>query len=648
MNNFALLSNSFTVSQINRNYSIDCKLNIVKRIEEIIYKNTLEAGNLNIAFISNNPVISETNLSIIDRSTSLDANREFDTDPVTFTGSNFVIETENFLVTDVFTNPISTVGEIPLFYKHILGKDILSRIDVDNEDWDLAANTKLISFSFLDYSLQPIKIKEFKLDSDTGIIYTNLLSEYKNHLDFTPYYIRYTVNISNIVKTFVELLDSVPTYRIATFDDLSPSMTLLQDGRKVYLIDEQTNDFLITLPTSNTYAYKPLASARIKIITPSGSAADDPWYVRASNGKFFTTINGSLYKYHLAEFLTQTFSPWAPLKTVTNEKVLVLDNHLIKLDHENIVTSDDDLLFLDLLINNANDEGVAAFTTNSSIVGNIASNEKPYVFWTEQNHQGIRSIDRLNGIIDLEGLVLESDYIIYANYVFSETYYEFTQFNLNPFFNKNAIATKLVLFVEPDTVSSSLTENLHYLLVDRAGKITGSDWDEWNPTSGVMLDGYPLYYETYPDFMPSGMHHIFVEEFTTESSTISGTGPLLILGDVSVSEAQHWTEASVFDTRTRGGGILSNQIESALELQPEISWYWDQGYWDGIPYPGNASFLIEIPDSILDNTTSGVFSHKEIRDVINRHTAAGIYPVIRTYHSEIATSGIQLYWTMGV
>lgn len=647
--NFSQLSHSFSISQINRVYPIDCKLNIVKRIEEILYRSNFDSENVNIAFLSNDPVTSETNLSIVDRSTSLEANREFDTDPVSFVGSSFLIETENFLVTDVFTDPINSVGEIPLFYKHIIGKDILSRVDIDNEDWDLAATTKLISFSFLDYNLQPIKAKEFKLDSATGIIYINLLIEYKTHLDFTPYYIKYSVNISGAVKTFIELLDSIPTYRIADFDDLSPSMTLLQDGRKVYLIDEQTNDFLITLPISNTYAYKPLSSARIKIIPPSGSTTDDAWHIRVTNGKFFTSINGTLYKYHLEEFLTQTFFPWAPLKTITNEIALVLDNHLVKLDHENIFTSEDDLIFLNLLINDAEDNGLAAFTTDSSIVGNIATNGKPFVFWTEQNHQGIRSIDRLNGIIDIEGFELASDYLIYANYVFSETHYEFTQFNLNPFLNKEAIATKLILFVEPDTISSSLTANLHYLLVDKSGKVTTSDWDQWNQTSGVMLDGAPLYYETYPSFMPSGVHHIFTEEFTTESSVLSSlSSPFLILGDTSVSEAQHWTETSIFDTRIRGGGIIASEFETAIESQPEAVWYWDQGYWDGIPYPGNASFLIEVPADILDNATNGRFSYKEIRDVIGKHTAAGIYPVLRSYHSEITLSGIVLHWNMGV
>jgi hypothetical protein len=148
-----------------------------------------------------------------------------------------------------------------------------------------------------------------------------------------------------------------------------------------------------------------------------------------------------------------------------------------------------------------------------------------------------------------------------------------------------------------------------------------------------------LYYDFYPDFLPSGNPHlVFTDEFITE---VSGSPTdFLLLGDVSVSEAQHVSDLGKIDARVRGGGIIESELSNGLSQAPQTQWNWDIGTWDGIPYPGNASYAVELPVSILSNTMNGIFTQSQIRDIVSRHTAAGVYPLTKGYGVDILISGI--------
>src|SRR5690606_17476601 len=98
-----------------------------KRREQIVYRTNVPPESANIAFVSSNEVSSSSNLSITDRSTSLAANRAIQISETTINDSSFTINTENFLLTDIFVEETSTISPIPLFYKHILSINNLRR-----------------------------------------------------------------------------------------------------------------------------------------------------------------------------------------------------------------------------------------------------------------------------------------------------------------------------------------------------------------------------------------------------------------------------------------------------------------------------------------------------------------------------------------
>ena len=639
------LGHSFSVSSVNKTFSTDIFLNIIKRREQIIYRTVIPPESINISFISSGTVSSSLNLSIADRSTSLDANRATNISPTTFSGAKtFTIDTENFVVTDVFTTSISTLSPVPLFYKHILDISKLPR--VSEEDLSLASGIRLISVTLLDQFLQPIKVSEKFLDESQGIVYNNLLSEFKSSSDYTVYYVKYTINNNGEIRNYLDLLDNVPTYRLATFEDLDETLAIIQDGRKVYLLEETTTGFTVTLPVVGTYSFKPLSTARINILKPVGTSALDSWFVRVRNGKFFTNIDGTLYKYSIAEFLNQAFDPEPPIKISQLEESTILTTNLIKLDRENIHEDSEAGLFINININDSNNNGLFALTTDPDNIGEVSSNGEIYIGWDLVNRAGIRSIDHRTGVIDLEGIKLKDNYKIISTYYFQEENFEFTKFNFNPISNSDALSHQISLFIDPDTASTEKDQTLYFLKINKAGQVIESDWPDFNNSISLYDPngddiGVPLYYESIPSFItPTGDEKVFVDDFTVETSGVVGVPNFLILGDITVAEALSSENINTFDSRRRGGGVIDEQISAATELNPEVKWFWDIGSWDGTPYPGNASYMAEVPVGVLKNTVDGIFTQQQVRDIINRHTAYGVYPVSRAYGVEVLVSGI--------
>lgn len=623
---------------------VDTFVNVIKRREEILYRTSVPPQAANIAHVASSEVSSSSNLSVTDRSTSLQANRVREHE-VTIVSDvkTFTIDTENFVVTDEFTTASQTITAIPLFYKHILSTENVPR-DADN---DLASTVQLLQVQFLDSLLAPVKTPEVKVDYTKGIIYNNLVSEYSSSSDYTIYYIKYVIRQNNEVKTFVDLLNNITAYRIATFDDLTAGLQIKTDGRKVYLIEEVASRFVITLPDVDTYAFKPTTRARIKILPPTTRDVTDPWYVKVTNGKFFTNLHGSLHKYHIAEFLSQAFIPEPPLKLSDSEESVVLTGSLIKLDNESVYQGVDHELYVETLISDRDDTALAAFTTDSSIVGNVAANGKLYQKWSNSSRVGIRSIDYSLGVVQIEGLILKSSYKVVSTYSFEEENYEVTALDFNPISNREALTTRASLFIDPDTSSTNKTQTLYYLKSDQSGKVFESNWGDFDNDTERHTDGELVYYEDFPDFFQitvsgepdylSPDSHKFVDEFSIGPSS----GVFLILGDIITSEALSTEDLEIFDSRKRGGGIIDSLVEENLLEYPETQWFWDTGYWDGIPYPGNASYMVEVPVTVMEGA-GGRFTAAEIRSIVEKHTAFGVYPVIKAYGVGIDYTAVSL------
>jgi hypothetical protein len=602
---------------------IDVLLSIQKRKEFADYKAQASLKDVLLDYIESEPLSVGKNLSIVDHSATLVSNRLIDTSKyeVLEDGASLTVDTDRIAITDLFTIATATQSAAPLFFRH----------SIPTIHYDPTSGHKIISLKILNSSLIEQSISNLLFDTETGYLYNNLESFY-NEQDgtFETYYIQYSVKESvSSVKTYLRLLDNELIYRIATLDDISPTGTLLQDGRKVYLSEELSGGtFLITLPTSQRYAFRRLKNSRIAILAPAVTDIDLPWYLRVSDGKFFTTLDSVAYKYHIAEIYTQQFVPYLPYRLARNVNGIILNQNILKLAHETIYENSVEALGLDILLYDENDSLKYALSTNESQYGLQAGLDANGVVisfdvLSKGSSRGIRSVDHRNGFADIQGLNL-LDYTS-ASCVF---YYEcadleINSVNINPIQNKEILDKHVILFLIPSLLTEERDKSIYLFIVNEDGLVLDSDWDVWAILNAA---GDFLFLGTPPSWFVTAHPSATCSNFT-EIYSVMGNGNYLILGEVFIKHSQSIQDLVLMDIRQQGGGISS---DSPLVDSVEYPNCWDVGCFDGKPYPGPGNYLVELPSSVLEGAT-GKFKAPEIRNIVAKHTALGIYPIIRTY-----------------
>lgn len=609
---------------------IDTYINILDRKEAILYQTLVPDYAVNSAFVVGAQVSSENTLQIVDRSGDLSANRVEDIRLHIVDTQSFTVQSESFVVTDIFVEGTNEI-ELPLFYKHVLNTTSLPRLDTDI--FELDPDYTLIFVEVLDTVFRVVNNVLMTVDHEHGIVYSNFQNRYASAQDYECFYVKYTVrnNATGVIYAYTDLLNQEPAYRMATFDDLDESSLLLKtDGRKVYTLDPIMGAYSVRLPQGGHIAYQHTADSKISVLPPPTRSTFDSWYVKVSNGAFLQTIGSLLYKYYIGEFYEQTFNPYAPLKQSYKEESTVIGGSLIKSDYGDIVLDTDELIYLDIILNDADGVALAAYTTDVDLDGTPASNGANYSVWTPLNHDGIKSVDKKNGLVEIDGLQLRLDYQVEMTYHYTETAYEFTLVDLNPLTNRSMLSNSLVLFVVPDLAGVESSKTLYYLILDENGLVIETDW--------LDLSSYdPIYYRALPSYLVGSppAHEIFVDLYTTE-----GAGEALVLGEVSTINPASLPGLTVLDTRIEGGGLKESRIDEAIELQPEVRWFHNIGTWNGVPYPGTANFLVEIPSDLVAGS-GGDLSPALIKEVMDRHVGAGIYPVVRQYAPEITLLSLE-------
>ena len=638
----ATLGLDYTFNSAPRSYDIDLVLNVYRRHESILYRsqNTLESAN--ISFFASQALLSTSALNIDDKSASLIANRIEKLDkPVAIEGfSEYFVPTDKVVVTDVYAAENNSNQSAPLFYQHVLSTDNLIRVS-SLDDYTVAPDYKLTSVEVVDINFDPIRLDNIKIDYDLGLVYNNLASSFDQETGVAVvYYLRYSVqDPDGDITSYVELVNNQPIFLEADFADLDEELNVIDDGRKVYLIEEQENSLKVKLPHVGNYSFQLLDTARIRILEPPQSDKDDVWNVSVSNGRFFSNIAGTQYRYSIAEFVDQAWDPEQPYKKIIEEDAEFISANLVKVRNPGVFYNPTLSGYLDLLVYDADDNAVAAFTTDPTKTAIISDNTKAYETWSVTSKTGIRSVDGKTGIIDLDGIELRSDYKFKSNYFYEEKNYQFSHVDFNPVNNPEILTRFVSLFVDPDTASTAKPQTLYFTVTDRAGKVVGSNLPNFDNEAELILTDDAVwreaYFETIPSYItPSPGAILFLPQYT-----VIGSGLFLPLGDIHVTEDTHPDQSTKIDVRVRGGGIRDDEVEAAKALQQEVGWYWDLGFWDGTPYPGNASYFVEVPSEVLE-VAGGTLKAEQIRSVIDRHTAAGVYAIAKAYGIDPVISGV--------
>lgn len=675
--NKSKLTYSFCINKVDKTTTIDTLLNITKRKEHVIYRSSSTQDNINISYVTSKDTNSKENLAIRDRSYALTENKiPYQFEYQEKTGTQFYITAEQFLLTDIFVPETATQPSIPLFYKHKLINYNYLLTDY--------TNLSLIAYEFVDKNFSKINNNEYYLDQNTGDLYNNIKNYYDSILgEYDITYIKYTVKntVTSETNVYCELINNQRVYILATWNDIDEYSSLKMYGAtydgivyrgKTYFIEEVTgtNYFRITLATNQLYAYQETSSSKIYLLKPDVINTDLPWYIRINNGKFLANIrnnsNGdsASFKYYIAEYNNQNFYPYPPYKHHINKECIWLNKNIIKSQIENIY-QDDSTFFIDILVYDYEENLKYALTNDSSKIGTYCLDT---ILYTDD----IKSIDCLNGIIELNIDILDTD-IIKINCYTEETNFEYTGLDFNPLSNADILKYRTIFYTIPETTGvTSFDKSVHYLLVNEDGLITYSSQADdglpiHNSTTRLLLEDFDtngnpkhdLYYDNpstasglfyryggdYESFIDQ---FNFIDKYSVESqityeklATWSGligdnelianfedNPHILILGEVAVGPSINSELLSNYDVRMRGGGIKDDLESAAIDLQKEVAFYWDKN--SSIPYPSACTLMIEYPRYLLEEN-GGEWTHDEIKQVIEKHMMFGNYPVARQY-----------------
>lgn len=611
------LINQFGVTQVPITVNSDIRFNITKRKETVLYKTLTDIDTINLAYVVNNKLNSEKNVFISDKSTGLSANRiPENIQPTIIYSKTITLPVDKFKVTDIFITSI-TQEKVPLFNKHIL-KNFNS----------LDPNTTLHDFSIRDKNFRSIEIANVIFDKDNGILYNNIDNVIDNF-----YYINYSIqdSFTNNIISYTEILDNEDIFKQAEIDDIDTTGQLITD-RKVYLVEGfSSNVFEVSFPIVNYYAILEEPNSKIRLLLPPSTDNENAWFLSVTNGNFFAAVNispstYSIFKYNLPEFNTQLFNPEAPFKFRQSEICTQIDNKLLQTLKANLVIDTDK--FIDVILRNPDETPRLAFTNDPTKLNTTFENVIVY-------EDGIRSIDRKNGILDLKINILDTD-IIEVSYYYIETEYELIDIDFNPIHNSLVLEKRLVFYIVPNT-NDSRSKTLYYLIVNNQGIIeVGNQTDNISLVSDITNGTL-----TYDVPSIDSSHLNFIDKYTVQAvdnfKFANSTNPkYLILGDVFVNINDKASNTTIFDVRQAGGGIkkIDGLLQTLAQIDPEISWTTETGRWDGITYPGNGSMMIELPTSI-QKQNGGLFTDTELREIVERHMGFGLYSVMRSYGSDI-------------
>lgn len=348
-----------------------------------------------------------------------------------------------------------------------------------------------------------------------------------------------------------------------------------------------TNDICYFIASRPYYYLKPINFKSIYLAKPTNVQGDDDWFIKIKAGSFsrrmdasgnvVPTGQGTAYQYYVSEY---DESPWnitygKPYIQIPNESPLILDKDLIRTKHT------------PLLI------------TPSGVLGNGGFPPSGYLtVWVNDKQLAETEIldwELYSGTIKIAKLLGVAD-VVTATYTYKEDYYIYKGFYGSgcgtypttppfPWFPMDFNPTPMHNYT---MYASGITA---YIYVSPS----------WNLDTKEYFNLRPCYHNFTGQ--PSGVYDF-------------------CLGGVSIGPNCKYSDVTVTDTRTRGGGLKDDiDFEAVQELQPESKFYWDIGYFDGQAFPSNGVLVVQLPKALQSRDS-------EAREKVNRHLAMGEYAII--------------------
>lgn len=575
----------------------------------VLFTSTPGDRHVPLAFVYDRLGDERSFLEIQDLSDSLGENSPIDGGLLKeFVGKSFDVHTNEFLVTDKFMASRSGLYKVPLFYKHKWAVDLATgetRVNVkirDHENRELSSNV-------------PILISE----SDQEI-FTNLSNSYRGRDDYTLYYVEYGISgSSGPNKTYSELLNPTPAFREATTDDINPTTLALKQDANAYTIEDSGSYYTVNLPRNTNYAVAVLDKSYIRADLPLNMAdPSKPWFLRISNGhlKAIRPIDSSTTKafsYNVNEYNRQIFSPYKPYVSDTNRRGIFLDQNTYAVGDTNVVFNESSLPY-QIIVRDKDDNLKYGITNNVTLIGNPVMGD-PVIKWTNS----VVSASEDVGIVALDVTLASTDKI-YTTYYKIKDYLEYTGIDFNPFTSTDRLQERILVYLVPTI--SPLQDSLFYI-------------KEVNQVITEMSQS-----SEQGDFVGKRSIQDFLDTKTTWAST-PNTSQYLPIALVRPSIALFDVDnMKIYDVRKPGGGIKESLLEDAVALAPDVQFMSELSHAEGIPYPGNMHFLVEVEKSIFDT-----YGKQKIQQFLSQFQAAGTKASIRSYGIDPAITSINVSTT---
>lgn len=661
------ISLKYTTKNFPIHKTFDTRINVKDTVEYLRFSTVFTDGGVGVSFIDAPRISIEDNVLIQESTTQIANNAKRIRKELELFTDDFMSEFASFYITDIVT---TVDGEdSPLYFKH----DLSSKTDISNLRVLNADMTEVNSnlWTYIDETAT--------LGFDSRNIYTNLqCSIDKRNSAYEIYYIKYRDNVTNEIVT--ELLDSKPFYSQSSFlterSKREYIITELSTGYRVNVIFDSLNYSPTPVVGQQRFYVKNREKSKIYIEKPAATLASERWNLRISPGDF----NFGGRRYWVPEYYTQLYSPTFPYKLEKEREVLILDNQLLYTDLFPIADLRINGFYLYIIMKDASGSIVQAITNDPDADTYIT--KQGFVTDLFYDKEGIQSISSNSGFIKLKEKV-KPGLRAFVSYRYSENFFTYLDLSVNPSINADILGKRILMYVTPDFN----TRSVHHLITDETGTILeASQTGLYKSFEGFATDGSIAYLEdtelpaadyftgfelevlsglnsgikvkisayndfklSFADSLPHPVlagtlyrilkkvsNYITVEPRLGQTYSYTGWDGIAIansylkLGDVFVTQNLNISDIKSYDSRILGGGLKTDKEEASLQLQDEARWYWDIGNFDGTPYPGMGSILVELPRYILKEL-GGSFEREQIKEIVQRHMGSGGYPVIKYY-----------------
>lgn len=198
----------------------------------------------------------------------------------------------------------------------------------------------------------------------------------------------------------------------------------------------------------------------------------------------------------------------------------------------------------------------------------------------------VKDVDTINGVVYLqEGSNLPEGTT--ATYSYLENTYLYKEVNLNGHFNQNPFVLDKYILMYARPVASSAGLNRSRGIYHEVGE---SVQDAINSIQELAIDE-----------------------------------PVALLGAFAVKYYGDIRDLQITDTRSYGGGLKEDGLGKAAEKKfPQSQFFFDIGREEGIPYPGAAAIVVDLPPELKEVMPVG-----EIKTRASKFMAAGVYPIFQ-------------------